>query len=233
MLSTSKDRKLKERQGRDELILSVAKQLLVEQGMAGLSMQAIADQTDYSKGTIYQHYGCKEDVVAKLAISCGEGLISMIDLALKSAHSVRHKVVLVSAAYFINSQAQPEVTKLVSNLNTPEFKEKVSQKLLDEFKGNEDIIIKRILTLFSEGTGFNSSKVMDAAFGWWSMQWGVQDILAKGWDMQDLGFANPVQYFFRSLHIYLDGLGVPEDKTCHDWEQLRLQAQQIFQTNCD
>ncbi|MEH6346809.1 MAG: TetR/AcrR family transcriptional regulator [Bermanella sp.] len=233
MLGTSKDRKLKERQSRDELILSVAKRLLVEQGMAGLSMQAIADQTDYSKGTIYQHYGCKEDIVAKLAISCGESLISMIDLALQHAKSVRHKVVLVSAAYFINGQAQPEIANLVSNLNTPEFQEKVSQTLLDEFKKNEDIIIKRILTLFSQGTGFDSNKVMDAAFGWWSMQWGVQDILAKGWNMQDLGFADPVQYFFRSLHIYLDGLGVPEDEACHDWAQLRIQAQQIFQTNCE
>jgi AcrR family transcriptional regulator len=232
-LNISKDRKLKERLDRDELILSVAQQLVAEKGMVGLSMQSIADLTDYSKGTIYQHYGCKEDVVAKLVIRCGQQLIAMIDLAIKYGTSARHKVLLVSAAYFINSQRQPEVAPLLSKLKSPEIKVKLSQKLQQEFSQNEDDILKRILTLFSEDTGFDASKIMDAAFGWWTMQWGLQDIMANGWDMSGLGYAKPEQFFFRSLHMYLDGLGIAEDASCHDWEEITQQAQKIFQTNCE
>lgn len=41
---------------REELILNVALSLLKNDGFHGLNMQAIANQTDYSKGTIYQRY---------------------------------------------------------------------------------------------------------------------------------------------------------------------------------
>lgn len=233
VLNISKDRKVKERLERDELILSVAKQLVCEKGMLGLSMQSIADLTDYSKGTIYQHYGCKEDVLAKLVIRCGQQLIKMIDLALQHGKSTRHKVLLVSAAYCINSQSQPEIAPLLSKLKTPDVRVKLSKKLQEEFNQNEDEILKLILTLFSEDTGFDSSKVMDAAFGWWTMQWGLQDIMANGWDMSGLGYSKPEQFFFRSLHVYLDGLGIPDDNSCHDWEEIKSQAQVIFQLNCE
>jgi len=231
-LNTSKDRKLKERLERDELILSVARQLVIEKGLVGLTMQSIANLTDYSKGTIYKHYGCKEDVVAKLVIRCGKQLIDMIDLALEYGNSTRHKVLLVSAAYCIHGQSQPEIAPLLSKLKTPDVRVKLSEKLQIEFSQNEDGMLKRILTLFSEGTGFENSKVMDAAFGWWTMQWGLQDILANGWDMSALGYAKPELFFFRSLHMYLDGLGICDDESCHDWEEIKGQAQKIFQLNC-
>ena len=232
-LKLSKDRKSRERLERDELILSVARGILIKQGLSGLSMQAIADLTDYSKGTIYQHYGCKEDVAAKLVIACGEDLIAMIDIALLHGKSIRHKVVLVSAAYFVLAQRQPEMSSLISKLKSPDAKAKLSLPLQEEFASNEDAILKRVFALFSQGSGFNSEKIRDAAFGWWAMQWGLQDIMANGWDMESLGFPEPTRFYFRSLHFYLNGLGIPEDESCNDWDKIQIQSQQIFQLNCD
>ena len=65
-------RKERQRAERDELILRVARELLLEKGYLGLTMDRIAKATEYSKGTIYQHYSCKEEVVIALAIQTAE-----------------------------------------------------------------------------------------------------------------------------------------------------------------
>ena len=57
---TRKQREIQAREGR---ILEVARSMIVEQGYHGLSMDRIAGALEYSKGTIYQHFTCKEEIL--------------------------------------------------------------------------------------------------------------------------------------------------------------------------
>jgi len=61
-------RKQREIQQREEMLLDVARKMLIEQGYAGLSMDRIAESTEYSKGVIYQHFSSKEDLVTAMAV---------------------------------------------------------------------------------------------------------------------------------------------------------------------
>jgi AcrR family transcriptional regulator len=224
----SKDRKAQERENRDLLILDVASTLLVEGGLQSLTMQAIANNTDYSKGTIYQHYGCKEDVITQLVIISSQQLVSLIEKALLSGLSLRHKIAVVSTVFFLNAQSQPEVARLVGLVKSADFRTKVSAKYGEKLAENENIMLQHILSMFGSGSGFSEQKILDAAFGWWSMQWGVMDIMSNGWDVEKLGYKEPEQCFFRSLHLYLDGLGIEVDPQCHEWTALQAQAKIII-----
>ncbi len=224
----TKARKSQELESRDLLILEVARQLLEEGGLQGLSMQAIANHTEYSKGTIYQHYGCKEDVITQLVITSSQRLVSLIESALLSGVSLRHKIALVSTVFFLNAQSQPEVARLVGLVKSADFRVKVSAQYNLKLEENEGIMLQRVLSMFGSGSGFGEQKALDAAFGWWSMQWGVMDILANGWDVAKMGYSQPEQCFFRSLHFYLDGLGIETDDKCHDWSSLQVQAKTII-----
>ena len=62
---TRKQREIRER---EQLLLRVARKMLIEQGYSGLSMDQLAEATEYSKGTVYQHFSTKEDLVTALAI---------------------------------------------------------------------------------------------------------------------------------------------------------------------
>ncbi|MFT5093045.1 MAG: AcrR family transcriptional regulator, partial [Porticoccaceae bacterium] len=62
---TRKQREIKEREDR---ILGLARTMLAEGGYLGLSMDAIAEQLEYSKGTIYNHFPCKEEIIISLAV---------------------------------------------------------------------------------------------------------------------------------------------------------------------
>ncbi|MCI0432274.1 MAG: TetR/AcrR family transcriptional regulator [Gemmatimonadetes bacterium] len=57
------ERREREREQLRERILEAARDLLSEQGLAGLSMRAIADRIEYSPATIYLYFKDKEDLV--------------------------------------------------------------------------------------------------------------------------------------------------------------------------
>ncbi|NDJ62215.1 MAG: TetR/AcrR family transcriptional regulator [Chloroflexi bacterium] len=56
-------RKEKKLEVREQLILQAASHIIIEDGFANLSMDAIAAEVGISKTTLYQHFRSKEDVV--------------------------------------------------------------------------------------------------------------------------------------------------------------------------
>ncbi len=60
--------KQQEIRDREVLILDLARAKLVTVGYLGLNMDLIAAELNYSKGTIYNHFSCKEEILLSLAI---------------------------------------------------------------------------------------------------------------------------------------------------------------------
>ena len=60
-----KKREILERENR---ILEVARPIVVREGYNGINMDRIAELVNYSKGTIYNHFSCKEEIIIALAI---------------------------------------------------------------------------------------------------------------------------------------------------------------------
>ena len=73
-----KQREIREREQR---ILDVAQAHLLERGYVGLSMERVADEIGVSKGTVYQHFDNKEDLVAAVALRTAEIRASLFERA--------------------------------------------------------------------------------------------------------------------------------------------------------
>lgn len=91
-------RKQREIQERELMLLRVARQMLVEQGYAGLSMDQLAEATEYSKGTIYQHFSTKEDLVTALAIETMERRVELFLRAEQFQGSSRERMLAIGVA---------------------------------------------------------------------------------------------------------------------------------------
>lgn len=78
--------------------MQVARKLLIEQGYAGLSMDQLAEVTEYSKGTIYQHFSTKEDLVTALAIESMERRVDLFLRAEKFVGRSRERMVAIGVA---------------------------------------------------------------------------------------------------------------------------------------
>lgn len=92
---TRKQREIRER---ETALLAIARKMLVEQGYAGLSMDRLAEATEYSKGTIYQHFSTKEDLITALAVESSEQRLALMARARTFQGRPRERIVALALA---------------------------------------------------------------------------------------------------------------------------------------
>ncbi|HEY1348031.1 MAG TPA: TetR/AcrR family transcriptional regulator [Ktedonobacteraceae bacterium] len=94
MSSTTPHGQLKERQRQEraELILETAASILGEKGYHETSMDEIAARVGVAKGTLYQHFASKEDLVLALFARELEKTQQMVDQMISSPGSAREKL---------------------------------------------------------------------------------------------------------------------------------------------
>ena len=59
----TKERKLRQLEARELLVLDAARSLICENGLLKLQMSRIAEKCEYAVGTLYQHFAGKEDLL--------------------------------------------------------------------------------------------------------------------------------------------------------------------------
>jgi len=101
-------RKQKEIRQREAYLLDVARRMLMEQGFAGLSMDRLAEATEYSKGTIYQHFSTKEDLVAALAVQSIEHRRELFERARTFEGRPRERMFAVGVADELFGRLHPQ-----------------------------------------------------------------------------------------------------------------------------
>src|SRR4051812_34099941 len=101
-------RKQREIQQRETLLLDVARTMLMEHGFAGLSMDRLAEATEYSKGTIYQHFSTKEDLVAALAVQSVKYRAELFDRANTLSGHPRERMFAIGVADEMFARLHPQ-----------------------------------------------------------------------------------------------------------------------------
>ncbi len=91
-------RKQREVRQREQMLLDIGRRLLIEQGFAGLSLDRLAEATEYSKGTIYQHFSTKEDLVAALAAQSIERRSILFERATRLTGRPRERLIAIQVA---------------------------------------------------------------------------------------------------------------------------------------
>ncbi|PVZ89940.1 TetR family transcriptional regulator [Serratia sp. S1B] len=69
---------------REQLIFQVAEQLLLENGEAGMTLDALAAELDLAKGTLYKHFQSKDELYMLLIIRNEQMLLEMLQDASKN-----------------------------------------------------------------------------------------------------------------------------------------------------
>jgi AcrR family transcriptional regulator len=208
------NRKERERARRDELILDAARALLLERGYLGLTMDRIAKATEYSKGTIYQHYSCKEDVVIALAIQTAEKRSAMFDRAATFRGRTRERMLAVGVAAQLFVNRYPDHFKSEQVARMQSLRDKTSPERLHRLQQCElrcmsiasgivrDAVAQGDLVL-PEGT-----TPQELTWGLWAMSFGHMTVVANDlFVLDDLGIPDPPLALVRNQHVLLDGYG--------------------------
>ncbi len=130
-----------EMEQREHLIIDAACSIISELGFAGLTMDGVVERVPYSKGSIYKHFGCTQELLLAITNSGAGKLLALMERAYRFAGNTRERYLARSFAYFLYSQLYP--IHFFSELEalSPIVREKASRRrlregteLLDQFR---------------------------------------------------------------------------------------------------
>jgi len=93
---------------REEELLGIARKILLERGVSGLTMERVAEATPYSKGTIYQHFGSKDDILAALVRQSILRRISLFERAALFRGTSRERMIAIGKANELLYRLHPD-----------------------------------------------------------------------------------------------------------------------------
>jgi len=204
-------RKQRELAQREELILDSAQNILHEQGYSYLTMDRVAEAVEYSKGTIYNHFSSKEDMVCSLCCRSINNLINMFTRAAEYKGTSRERFSAIGIGYSLYHQAHPMTAQNVQIIKINAVREKISDAKLAEMESLEQRIIEIALDVVKEAISCGdlpkeTSPIANGiVFGVWSMYFGALILEHSDIPLQDLGFSPTVQLLWLNTQKFLDG----------------------------
>lgn len=219
---TRKQRELKQR---ETLILDTSQALMHEHGYNFLTMDRIAEAVEYSKGTLYNHFASKEDIVGSLCCRSLNNLISIFQRAYDYQGSTRERYAAIGIGYSLYNQLYPMDSHNVQTVKTNAVREKVSVEKLAELKSLEQevtLITQRIVQEAIDCGDLNKkyqNHVKTIVFGCWSMHYGAVLLNQSDIPLNQLGFSPVVKMLWQNSNIYLDG---------YQWQPLSNTADNII-----
>lgn len=204
-------RKQRDLQRRVDLILQVGRELLLKSGYRGLTMTRIAELTEYSKGTIYQHFSCKEEIAHKLAAKSTENLVELLLRVQSYPGGSLLKLGLVAEAMFLFYRLYPVEFSLLSTIRSKAVRERISAQQYTELESLERAAIDIVKEIISEGVEDKELELQEAlspgelAFGIWFMIYGALN-LHEGKSQEDVEIDRYFQLTRKNFQYYIASL---------------------------
>ncbi|HEY0982244.1 MULTISPECIES: TetR/AcrR family transcriptional regulator [unclassified Schlesneria] len=210
---TRKQRQIKER---EQLFLQVARKLLIEQGYAGLSMDQLAEATEYSKGTVYQHFSTKEDLVTALAIESMERRVELFLRAEQFVGRSRERLAAIGVADEIFSRLEPHHYHSEFIIKLANLRERASAERREALDRLESACFGTVLRIVQAGVDAGELRPTvdsrELVYSVITMALGTHMTalhycpMLKEFEIQD-----PVKVLMKGIHTLLDGF---------DWKPL-------------
>lgn len=204
-------RKQRELLDRETLILDAAQDMLHKHGYSYLTMDRIAENVEYSKGTIYNHFASKEDMVCSLSCRCITNLIDIFERAYHYHGSTRERYSAIGIGYSLYHQLHPMDAQNIQIVKNNTIREKISNEKLVEIATLEHKITKIAQSIVQDAIDCgdlnkkHQDNVPTIVFGCWSMHFGALLLEQSDIPLQKLGFSPTVKMLWDNTNHYLDG----------------------------
>ena len=205
---TRKQREIRER---EELILSAAQSLLHQHGYNHLTMDRVAETVEYSKGTIYNHFASKEDLICSLCCRSISSLIDIFERAYQYPGTTRERYCAIGIGYSLYHQLHPMDTQNIQTIRNNAVREKVSEYRLSEMESLEQKITRIASSIVQEAIDCgelnkkHQSNVNTIVFGGWALHYGALLLNQSDIPLQEMGFNPVVDMVWQNTNIFLDG----------------------------
>jgi AcrR family transcriptional regulator len=223
-------RKQREIQQREAQILDVARRILAEEGYLKLNMDRIAEEIEYAKGTVYQHYKNKEDVVVALNAKLHRELEVLFRQASTFRGGTRDRVAAVGVASNLMSHLYPDSLPIERLTSNPALLEKASPERQQQLRVSQGACMTVLVELVEEAVAVGDLTMprgaapADLVFGLWAMSSGGYEIMSLGIPLVDKGVQDPWAALWMNFVKLLDGYGWKPLSGETDYREIRERA---------
>ena len=210
---------------REQLFLDTAREILRRDGIAHLTMDRIAELTEYAKGTLYKHFTCKEDILCALCLECLQRLANVFEHAGNFPGNSRERVMAIGTAYQLYTLQHPEEFDLLIASRTNNIRQKASPQRVDDM-GNADKVVHNQLRAVVNGAIADGKLILpphvavdELCFSLWAMSFGVLVLDQAREAAIELQLPPVQQIIFRQISLLLDGYGWKPLSTKFDYLQ--------------
>ncbi len=231
---TTTTRKQRERQARELLFLETARQIVREEGVAALTMERIAECCEYSKGTVYKHFTCREDMLLALCISSLSAMSEMFSGVLTLPGRSREKVTFLVFAYQMFSRYFPEDFELLVESRHVEILHKALPERAAERERFDELLRSLILAQINRGISEGELQlkpdmtVDEVCFGAWALSLGILLLGTNPHVMKHFILPDTAKVLFNQINLLLDGLNWAPLSHDFDYTHSLKQAEQFF-----
>jgi AcrR family transcriptional regulator len=127
-LKSTHDRKQREFEEREQLLIRIADHILSKDGEAELNMDKLVASSEYSKGTVYKHFNCKEDLLTAIYYEKFHVLFRLFKKVLDIPMSTRDRQLGIHVAHSLFDNRYFNESARLMAPNTTAMQGKISSK---------------------------------------------------------------------------------------------------------
>ena len=193
-LMSRKQREILEREAQ---ILAVARPILLADGYQALSMDRLASKMDYAKGTLYNHFPNKEEIVAALAIESMELRRKLFEIASTICTSSRERMMAIGCACDIYADECEDHFAVEQLLRNSVIWSKSSQKRQELIRTCELRAMSVVAGVARDAVACGDLVVPtqmsaeELIFGFWALTYGSRSLIASSPSLADVGVSDP------------------------------------------
>ncbi|WP_275096701.1 TetR/AcrR family transcriptional regulator [Sedimenticola hydrogenitrophicus] len=198
---------------REQELIETALSIMARDGTAGLTMDKVVARVPYSKGTVYNHFCSREDLLTGVCNAGMETLAGLFARAAAFPGSTRERLLAIHYAYLLHAQRDPTKFMLVISAKTANLIERTSERRLAAHYELEGRLMAPMLELVEEAiatgeltppAGMSRQQIV---FTNWAGSFGVISLLINSKDKcrGRTGLDSQVE-IFNHAHLLLDGL---------------------------
>lgn len=200
-------------QARERELIETALGIMEQDGTSGLTMDKVVARVPYSKGTVYNHFRSREDLLTGICNAGMESLVELFTRAIEFQGSTRERLLAVHYAYLLHALLDPTLFMLVISAKTANLIERTSERRLAAHHELEGRLMSPMLELVDEAIAAGELTLapqMDRrqiVFTNWAGSFGVISLLINKQDQcsarEDLDTGTEL---FNHVNLLLDGM---------------------------
>jgi len=205
--------KQKEMRARKAYFKQTAREILLRDGYQGVTINRLAEATGFSRGTVYQFFASKEELITSLGIDCRTRLFESVQLASHIKGRSRERMVALGemmAYYFKNEADDNRILKII---DAEAILDKVPESQQAEMKQYDFRVFSVLLEIVKDAISAgdlilrNGATPQGLAFAFWALMDGCLAASIGGAPLEEARINDPAAEVVRNGHYLMDGYG--------------------------